>query len=289
MCTLIIALNPSPEVAFVVGANRDEKLDRPASGPAVRLHEGGSVLCPTDLEAGGTWWGLSSRGVFAAVTNRVANPDPGRRTRGELVLKALAGGSFEGALDRAADVRPGDYNPFHLLVVGSRGGRGVGGVVWSDGEVLRTSGLEDGAHVLTERSFDAATDRRSPRILGALSAVQSSTPAVGWIVEVGRCLRLRGEGVDDAVDVRLDSLGYGTRSSALVVGSADGDVQLAHADGPPGTVYEDLSSAARQVVSAGGDAAPERRRDWMSEGLALIDGRRGGQAARTSPGVPRQP
>jgi hypothetical protein len=272
MCTLITALNPSPGVAYLVGANRDERLDRPASGPAIRLHEGGAVLCPTDLEAGGTWWGLSSTGVFAAVTNRVATPAPGRRTRGELVVQALSGGSFEGAIERAATIRPGDYNPFHLLIVGTQRGRGVGGITWSDGAALRTCALEDGGHVLTERSFQAAVDRRSPRILGALSTMGATAPAAAWLAEVGRCLRLRGEGVDDAVDVRLDSVGYGTRSSALVVASAQGDVSLAHADGPPGTTYEDLSSVARQVVLANGGEAPPPSHRWMGEGLAILDG-----------------
>jgi hypothetical protein len=273
MCTLIIALNPSPGVAFVVGANRDERLERPAAGPELRQHGDLSVLCPTDLLAGGTWWGVSSSGVFAAVTNRVATPAPQRRSRGELVLKALEGGDVGGALKRAKELSPEAYNPFHLLVLGVHSGRGVGGIVWSDGVALTSLTLADGAQVLTERSFSAAPDRRSPRILSALSTIGLGAEPAEWITVLGRCLRLPGEGAEDAVDVRLDHLGYGTRSSALAIASTDGAVGLAHADGPPGTAYETLETLVDRLSTAreGQSTRRETAKAWVRDGVAALD------------------
>ena len=76
---------------LVVAANRDEYLDRPAEGPALRQLASGRVLASRDARAGGTWLGLSETGLFAALTNRPCpEPDPQRRSRGLLVHDALA-------------------------------------------------------------------------------------------------------------------------------------------------------------------------------------------------------
>ena len=79
MCTLIALHRPHPRVPLVVAANRDEYLDRPASGLACFEHRGRRVVAPRDLRAGGTWLGLNDRGMFAAFTNRPnadARPEP---------------------------------------------------------------------------------------------------------------------------------------------------------------------------------------------------------------------
>jgi uncharacterized protein with NRDE domain len=69
MCTLIVLHRCIPGRPLVVAANRDEFLDRPAEGMALRTSRTGTILSPLDLEAGGTWVGLSQRGVFAGLTN----------------------------------------------------------------------------------------------------------------------------------------------------------------------------------------------------------------------------
>ena len=75
MCTLIALHRPHPRVPLVVAANRDEYLDRPASGLAIFESGGRRIVAPRDLRAGGTWLGLNDRGMFAALTNR-PNPTP---------------------------------------------------------------------------------------------------------------------------------------------------------------------------------------------------------------------
>jgi uncharacterized protein with NRDE domain len=69
MCTLIVLHRCVPGTPLVVAANRDEFLDRPAEGPALRMRSAGSIVSPLDLEAGGTWLGLNEHGVFAGLTN----------------------------------------------------------------------------------------------------------------------------------------------------------------------------------------------------------------------------
>lgn len=135
MCTLIVLHRCVPGRPLVVAANRDEFFARPAEGPSVRASRTGRVLAPRDLEAGGTWVGLSERGVFAGVTNlrplaqnagadRAGalgdGSDAGRmralRSRGEVVMAALEAGSAAEATRALAALEQGAYNPFQLVV-----------------------------------------------------------------------------------------------------------------------------------------------------------------------------
>ena len=167
MCTLIVATREWFEAPLVVLANRDERLDRPAGPPRMWNDGPVPVLAPEDLEAGGTWWGLSARGVFAGITNRfMPPPDPGRVSRGTLVLDALAHETSAEAANTLAAL-PGDrYNPFHLVVADLRNAH----LIWGDGEAIRRQVLKPGTHVFTERSLEAApTDRP----VGAASRLRS--------------------------------------------------------------------------------------------------------------------
>ncbi len=155
MCTLALGLHLDRRWPVLVAANRDEHLDRPSEGWALRvLREGqpGSVRAamPLDRQAGGTWIGVSARGVFAGVTNHYVRfdgyPDPSRRSRGELVPLALTAGS---AAEAAQALRPLDaarWNPFHLLVADARGAI----LWWYDGEEQGLEELGPGLHVVTE-------------------------------------------------------------------------------------------------------------------------------------------
>jgi len=86
MCLLLVALESHPTFRLVVAANRDESYDRPAA-PAAFWPEAPSILAGRDLEAGGTWLGVTLDGRFAALTNF---REPGRHrthaiSRGGLV------------------------------------------------------------------------------------------------------------------------------------------------------------------------------------------------------------
>lgn len=72
MCLLLFAYRCHPDYPLLLAANRDEFYRRPTApaGP----WEGGDMVAGRDLEAGGTWAGIS-RGRVAAVTNiREAHP-----------------------------------------------------------------------------------------------------------------------------------------------------------------------------------------------------------------------
>src|SRR5512146_3010001 len=102
MCTLAVAFQLDRRWPVIVAANRDERLGRAAEGWALRDGAAGiRHAAPRELLAGGTWIGVSARGVFAALTNFHAPfewyPDPERRSRGEIVPLALAAPTAEAA------------------------------------------------------------------------------------------------------------------------------------------------------------------------------------------------
>src|SRR5260370_16726288 len=76
MCTLVILRRPEHPWPVVIGANRDEMIDRPAKPPGRHWPDRAEVVAGIDLLAGGSWLGLNDWGVAAAVLNRPGSPPP---------------------------------------------------------------------------------------------------------------------------------------------------------------------------------------------------------------------
>ena len=108
MCVAAIAWRAHPRWQLVAIGNRDELHARPAA-PLARWDNG--ILAGRDLQACGTWLGVSGAGRFALVTNRRVEgyPLPGMASRGALVTDWL--------LDQPGG-DPAAMNPFNLFVIG---------------------------------------------------------------------------------------------------------------------------------------------------------------------------
>lgn len=115
MCTLIALHRVHRDYPLVVAANRDELYARPSAGVRL-LREARRVVGGRDEEKGGTWLGASERGFFVGLTNQRASspPDARARSRGEVVLGALATADLDGALAFVAALDAREYNPFNL-------------------------------------------------------------------------------------------------------------------------------------------------------------------------------
>ena len=68
MCLILVAWKAHHDYPFIVAANRDEFHAR-ATAVAGAWTDAPQVLAGRDLEAGGTWLGVTDAGRFAAVTN----------------------------------------------------------------------------------------------------------------------------------------------------------------------------------------------------------------------------
>ena len=147
MCTVVVSLVPGDRMPLLLLGSRDEFTGRPWQPPA-RHWPGSPLVGGRDEEAGGTWLAvhpevprvsciLNARGRPAALS--------GRRSRGELPLRAAADG--QRAL-RAWYKDPGvltSYDPFYLVCADLSS---VLLLSW-DGHHAALEGLEPGTHVLT--------------------------------------------------------------------------------------------------------------------------------------------
>jgi uncharacterized protein with NRDE domain len=117
MCLILFAARAHPAYRLIVAANRDEAYVR-RSAPAEFWHDHPEVCAGRDLEHGGTWLGLSSRGRFAAITNyRQGKPRAdAERSRGELTRDFLVGNDAAERYVQQVAARAGAYNGFSLIV-----------------------------------------------------------------------------------------------------------------------------------------------------------------------------
>jgi hypothetical protein len=225
MCTLVAIVRASEVYPLVVAANRDERLARPASGP--RAWPGERFVAPRDEQAGGTWLGVSARGLFVGVTNRFgAVNDPARDSRGTLVVEALRHDSAAAAHAALATLPPRRFNAFHLLYADAQ----AAFMTWSDGDALQQAALEPGVHVVTERSLGGDDHGRTERILRALPA--SGAPEPDLLMSV---MRRHDEANPVAgTCVHVPVFGYGTRSSMLLyLGDPPAKSRIFWAEGSP--------------------------------------------------------
>ncbi len=117
MCLAILAIDALPDWPLIVVANRDEYHDR-AAAPLQPWQQYPNLLAGQDLQAGGTWLGVTNSGRFSLLTNY---RDPQQRrlqapSRGRLVedfLKAeLPADTYLQTIEPKAD----EYNGFNLIV-----------------------------------------------------------------------------------------------------------------------------------------------------------------------------
>lgn len=149
MCLIAIAWQAHPDYPLVVAANRDEWRDR----PAVAAHwwdDHPEILAGRDLQAGGTWMGVTRARRFAAVTN-FRDPSDRRSTalsRGGLVTRFLLGDESPQAFLAGLADRAARYNGFNLVV-------GDGSTLFyygsREGEVRA---VEPGVHALSNHLLD---------------------------------------------------------------------------------------------------------------------------------------
>jgi len=90
MCLIVFANNILDDYKLVFAANRDEFYNRPTD-QAEFWNEYPDLLAGKDLQAGGTWLGITKQGRFAAITNfrDLKNHRNNAPSRGNLTLDFL--------------------------------------------------------------------------------------------------------------------------------------------------------------------------------------------------------
>lgn len=117
MCLILFAIASHSRFPLIVAANRDERYARPTR-PLGWWPEAPQLLAGQDMEAGGTWLGLTRGGRFAAITNvrEGVQREEWQRSRGELTRDFLLGDASAADFAMQAYARRHDYAGFNLLI-----------------------------------------------------------------------------------------------------------------------------------------------------------------------------
>ena len=117
MCLLVFAWQTCPDHPLVFAGNRDELHARPDLAAGI-WEDAPQVLGGRDLEAGGTWLGVTGNGRFAVVTNYREGPNPKKmqRSRGELSADFLRGAMAPQIYLQDVRRRAREYAAFSLIV-----------------------------------------------------------------------------------------------------------------------------------------------------------------------------
>jgi uncharacterized protein with NRDE domain len=259
MCTIAVLQGVHPGRPLAIVANRDELLDRPSTPPRV-IHDAPRAIGGLDLVSGGTWMGANELGLFAAITNqRTAEPpDRTKKSRGPIVLRALASRSAGDVEVMLASLDAREHNPFNL-------------VFGAPGDVRVAYGRDDRAEIEIERvpgpSVAIVTNDRlrsrelAPKIaraeLRVAEALASSEDALFRALadhEKPPSLpddlapsRFPPEVLRELYALCVHLPFYGTVSSTVALWGADGRIErYSFAPGPPCvTPFDDVTSLLR--------------------------------------------
>lgn len=232
MCLILVAWRVHPNFPCVVAANRDEYFGRPTA-EADWWEEPGDILAGRDLQAGGTWLGVTRAGRFAALTNYrdPAATKPDAPSRGGLVTGFLQADCPTGEGLKEIARRGAQCNPFNILC-----SDGVDlGVYESTTGVRRQLG--PGVYALSNHLLDTpwpkVTQAKSrlaealedlPQSAAMLDLLRDTEPAVDEeLPRTGISLEL--ERMLSSAFVRGEA--YGTRCSTIVTTDAGGATTFA--------------------------------------------------------------
>ncbi|AEB60579.1 NRDE family protein [Ectopseudomonas mendocina] len=167
MCLIVFAWQPESPTVLRLASNRDELHARPSAALG-EWPDAPGVFAGRDLQAGGTWLGITTQGRFAALTNiRDLRQKAGPRSRGALTADYLQGqDSAPAYLDRI--MRDAAEYPGFNLLVGDRH------QLWHfNSQERRPRQLERGIYGMSNASLDTPW----PKLLSAKDALRERIEA----------------------------------------------------------------------------------------------------------------
>ncbi len=230
MCLLLVAYRVHPAYPLIVAGNRDEFHARPTLD-ANWWDDKPDVLGGRDLEAGGSWLAINRRGRFAAVTNYRDRDRPAgsKISRGGLINDFLA--SDAGPSNWLESIDTDAYSGFNLLVADNE----RLGYLSNRGGGLRE--LEAGVYGVANATLDTPW----PKVVRTRAAFETllaeETISTSGVLTVLGDRRLADPEELDSADLPLKDTHalsspfvlageFGTRSSTVLLKSADGGVQF---------------------------------------------------------------
>jgi hypothetical protein len=231
VCTVVVSLLPGERVPLRLLGVRDETINRSWRPPA-RHWPGLPLVGGIDEQAGGTWLAVQPDAprVACLLNGRGTMADPaGRRSRGELPLRAAAEGP--GVLGELAGDRVAlaAYDPFHLICASPDA---VSVLSWTGAELWPVRVLAPGTHLFSNAGHafpaepgDPADDPKAAHFADKFAAARPpAEPGLPLTGAWGDWLTLAaGDGLDPAGPAAImvrrtlpDGRLYGSTSATLV-------------------------------------------------------------------------
>lgn len=244
MCLIVFAWAPDSPQPLLLAANRDEFYARPTL-PLAEWDDAPGVFAGRDLEAGGTWLGLTRSGRFAALTNIRDPGQPARsRSRGELTADYLLGDlSPERYLQQVME-KAEHYAGFNLLL-------GDAQQLWHYNPREGQPGqLQPGLYGLSNASLNTPWPKlqRARQALQQCQDTKDSAPLLALLADrhLPEDHLLPETGVGLATERLLSSAfiasaAYGTRASTALILRQDGWHLTERSFGPHGALLGEVS------------------------------------------------
>jgi uncharacterized protein with NRDE domain len=233
MCLILLAYDVHPEYHLILAANRDEFYDRPTL-PMAFWEDHPDILAGRDLKDGGTWLGITRSGKLAAITNyrETGGPKPDAPSRGHLVSAFLSGKALSQSYLEAVSKAGQTYSGFNLIV------GDASGLFYYSNRGPEIHRLEPGWYGLSNHLLNTPWPKVEKGIALLKSVVMDSGPLD--MASVFQLLKNREIPPDDRLPntgvgmewertlspMFIQSPGYGTRSSSVVLIGRDGKAQI---------------------------------------------------------------
>jgi uncharacterized protein with NRDE domain len=220
MCTVVFLRRPEHPWPLILGANRDEMMDRPWRVPGRHWPDRENVVAGIDDLAGGSWLGVNDEGVVAGILNRKDSlgPDENLRSRGELVLEALDQTDAVYAVEAIADLNPASYRSFNLFVADNRDAwwlRSIG----PKARKVEVFEIPVGVSMLTAWDLNAEDSVRTsfhlPRFTDAVQPDPENQEWQRWEELMGSTDHASNSVTGEAMLIQTDR-GFGTLSTSLI-------------------------------------------------------------------------
>ena len=231
MCLILFAWQTHPRYPLVVAANRDEFHDRPTA--AASFWEGTQdILAGRDLQAGGTWLGVSRTGRFAAISNYrepLYKASKLEYSRGHLVRDFLLDDAAPASHAEHLQTQGARYRGFNLLLGDPEA------IFYVSNRTEKPVNVVPGSHGLSNHLLDTdwpkvhdgrtrldavlKSEHIDPEALLELLADKSTASRTRLSTE-----ELQSEPERTTKLIFIDSPVYGTRSSTVLLLDRDGEM-----------------------------------------------------------------
>ncbi|MBA3011705.1 MAG: NRDE family protein [Proteobacteria bacterium] len=232
MCLVLFGVNVSESFPFILAANRDEFYQRPTAAMNF-WQENPAILAGKDLEHGGTWFGLHTRGRFAALTNYrdLSMVKPSAPSRGDIIPKFLESNSSIPDFLEQLKTKSSHYNGFNLLAGDSHT------LYWFSNQNQKITRVTPGIHGLSNHLMDTPWPKVTAGKTALARAMDANTldPATLFdlLSDTSRpadaSLPDTGVGADwerILSPLFIQSPSYGTRSSIVMGITPQGQIQV---------------------------------------------------------------